>query len=506
MNWTGGNLTRHSRDADKDLAQRQRGHFAKLRTRLRDGRIIEPQHEMTNLQDGTLASCSDESTAPWSCSYGEGSAQLTGANANGNVISRVNHKKFDFRKVTRAPELAYINDRPYGNDGPVFQDRLCHKVDAPQQIHIRLSRRESSLSAQRHRLLEYEDWLGLVSRTRLNLDSSKVEMRMGAGKRKRLCKLGQTNLQPSPGTHGHVPNRDRFGKRAYKDRLHPIDRMGAITTSIASPARVRRVETPKSELKAGESAPQDEESDGLCTITDVDTSKTACSTAQMNQGNPAIAKLIFEHSCHSGPSHDLEPSARSVERPAHPILSRTRRTPVSAVKTTRFSDDDQYVQPMVHDALDQDTEKSQDLLLKSCKHQSDEVGVSEITAFGHTHEDHDEIWRRLLGLDSSRGLNDHVEDTKLSAVLFGPSLRSRRDVELDQTSVIDTVEISTTSYNDRSSGLATAGCSTLETQTGGGSAKLTCAQVSHHIALRQDISTRNQWEEFIFGSNTTDAQ
>jgi len=169
MNWTGGNLTRHSKGANKGFAQRQKAHFAKVRSKLQDGLAGTGNESGRSAAPHYLADQPDVerriSDAPSHLEtkhtsrpdfYNQSSSEHRAKRSQGNPRQR----------VATPPSLEDI-------DRDILPHREHHDGVLPVDAYKRL-------------LLKDEDWLGLVPARPLSLNFTESKDKVKVGKRRKL--------------------------------------------------------------------------------------------------------------------------------------------------------------------------------------------------------------------------------------------------------------------------------------------------------------------------------
>lgn len=170
MNWTGGNLSRVSKGSNKSTVQRQKEHFAKVRTKLRDCTTMGDE----SITEALAHLSSGQKTTP----------QLSnGKRSHHGNPTTVTTPSGSFRsRSARYPNASHASTAESGGTGklvtsPPFEH--CQDNDSKQQ-HL-----GTSIDAERRRLLEGQDWLGLELMKPLEAKFSKVRKEQ-VGKRKKL--------------------------------------------------------------------------------------------------------------------------------------------------------------------------------------------------------------------------------------------------------------------------------------------------------------------------------
>lgn len=170
MNWTGGNLSRVSKGTNKSSVQRQKGHFAKVRTKLQDGTTMGD----ISITKALAQLSSGQKTTP---------QLINGKRSYHGNPTTVPTPLGRFRsRSARYTIASHASTSESGGTGklvtsPSFEH--CQGNDSKQQ-HL-----GTSIDAERRRLLEGQDWLGLELMKPLEAKFSKVRKEQ-VGKRKKL--------------------------------------------------------------------------------------------------------------------------------------------------------------------------------------------------------------------------------------------------------------------------------------------------------------------------------
>lgn len=193
MNWTGGNLSRHSRgNANKGLVQRKKAHFAKARFKLQDGSTICDEFIAPYLSQSPSGRSTNRPRTVGVPSYDRGSGTYRSSFHNeasfGEPIATAELSDLPSHGISTQPHSpALPKKRAFFSTSATAHNRR----DPDYHLH-----EEPSLEIQKRRLLDGKDWLGLGPAKPMYLRFEKGEEKAGLGKRKRLLGKQTSRLQP----------------------------------------------------------------------------------------------------------------------------------------------------------------------------------------------------------------------------------------------------------------------------------------------------------------------
>ncbi|KAF2654605.1 hypothetical protein K491DRAFT_464235 [Lophiostoma macrostomum CBS 122681] len=195
MNWTGGSLQRHSKNAHKGIVRRQKQHFAKVRTALQNRPLTSATPFRPSFLEDEHLTVSGQMP-----SFGLGSVRHTGHAKRyercASPVSRQRHAPLGGRasysidavehmQNTRAAAHAAssASASSVGTAGStlcklrrVAQKKGASDVDVEDQL----------LEANRQRLLQKQDWAGLVPTRPVSMHFASRKEKEGIGKRRRV--------------------------------------------------------------------------------------------------------------------------------------------------------------------------------------------------------------------------------------------------------------------------------------------------------------------------------
>ncbi|KAF2182027.1 hypothetical protein K469DRAFT_252419 [Zopfia rhizophila CBS 207.26] len=207
MNWTGGRLQRHSRNAGQAVVQRQKQHFAKVRTQLQNGRTAHAVPFRPSFLDEEGLDLRDQLP-----SFGVGSVRNVGQSKR--LQQRLDEEEAatpDARMSGRGRALRARNAQAAGartfrrghratsSDGLVTHERASSlnggrnhrkRGNAEKRKLTDMTEEYQLLEANRKRLLKRQDWVGLAP-------SRPVNMHFASRRDKdKICKRGKIEERP----------------------------------------------------------------------------------------------------------------------------------------------------------------------------------------------------------------------------------------------------------------------------------------------------------------------
>ncbi|KAF2005750.1 hypothetical protein P154DRAFT_571050 [Amniculicola lignicola CBS 123094] len=268
MNWTGGTLQRHSRNANKGAAHKQKQHFARIRTQLQNGAIAAiPPFRPSYLQDegfilgGRLPS------------FGAGSVRHVGHSKRLKPRKQCHSPAYPGPRQPQrepgspnskhvAPDQRRRTASPHGDSsGPRAYPKAEGQVEVQGKgMSAYADEEELLLEANRRWLLNEGDWVGLAASHLVNMHFTSRREKDRIGKRRKI--------EGRPVLHQHR-NAQIMRQNAYDNhegnrtghRMRPVGKhvVEDIRIQIRSDALTR--ETPMPQLDPG--APSSESSDPM---------------------------------------------------------------------------------------------------------------------------------------------------------------------------------------------------------------------------------------------------
>lgn len=166
MNWTGGNLQRHSRGKSDTVSQRQKAHFAKVRTRLESGAVEDTDHDISTLRN--------------------------------------NFQDEECRETNRIKPTTYNRERlalpdptsPAASEHLRTMEPLSSRARLPEnKVTSVKAQNRSLIELQKQELLSREDWLGLAPTRPPRIQLPRPIDRSLLGKRRKLIRDNHAPLQ-----------------------------------------------------------------------------------------------------------------------------------------------------------------------------------------------------------------------------------------------------------------------------------------------------------------------
>lgn len=179
MNWTGGNLQRHSRGRSNAVSQRQKAHFAKVRTRLDGSTVAGSDQYIVTLHDDQPNGNLDKIER--TRSHGRHFSASERENRQ-----RVSHRSSGVRVTSlRLAELSQ-SATPTVEKGQSFERNY---------ESVKGERRHNLIESQKQELLNRRDWLGLTPATPLRMRIATSMGHQVIGKKRKTTGNGHAALQ-----------------------------------------------------------------------------------------------------------------------------------------------------------------------------------------------------------------------------------------------------------------------------------------------------------------------
>lgn len=225
MNWTGGRLQRHSgpTKGHGDLAHRQRLHFAKARTQIYHAQP-NPQGPVPEFSDFFCSSPANQHYTGLSTKR----PKIIHQHENQRSTNRPTPARHEASEARKVVHVASDGGQRYDDE------RTRKKVESPGHPSLEFS--SARLKAEKARLLESHDWVGLASSRPLHLAFASGREKQDIGKRhkaKRQKRLGhegkmlhatyldraQERKNDGPCMSGAIPDDDDIRIRIGTDAL-----------------------------------------------------------------------------------------------------------------------------------------------------------------------------------------------------------------------------------------------------------------------------------------------
>ncbi|KAF1983951.1 hypothetical protein K402DRAFT_152598 [Aulographum hederae CBS 113979] len=231
MNWTGGKLQLHSRKSDKSVIDRQRQHFAKARTKLRNGSSPSvPLFKPSFLRDncGTLNRSVATSCGASQRETGHSKDRQSRLEEFENIAPVVDRlSSLGKSSKAQTPHAHYVEKpspyhalRGYGDTIARQERRANPPVDPHKREHFRQSKKRKArdestevteqelLEANKRRLLGKSDWAGLLASRPLQMKFRSHTEKDKIGKRRRVRGRGNRRHHRENETETKIPIRD----------------------------------------------------------------------------------------------------------------------------------------------------------------------------------------------------------------------------------------------------------------------------------------------------------
>ncbi|PSN66145.1 hypothetical protein BS50DRAFT_677419 [Corynespora cassiicola Philippines] len=226
MNWTGGSLQR-SKNANKGVVQKQRQHFARVRTQLQHGIPKTSPSRPSHLAEGRLAPAGRlPPVAAASVQHVAHRGRIQ--DAHGRATPR--HSSSGVQNT----QNVVIEEGPHALQTRTKRERLFGK-----RMPNSASLESQSFEEKRQRLLEQDDWVGLAP-------SRPVKAAIDAHEEKEKDRIGKRRKVRGRGAKGDIESPRRSRLPAVSDRPNPFvlqDDMDNISIRIGTDALTNRTLT-----------------------------------------------------------------------------------------------------------------------------------------------------------------------------------------------------------------------------------------------------------------------
>ncbi|KAF2278829.1 uncharacterized protein EI97DRAFT_440343 [Westerdykella ornata] len=229
MNWTGGSLQRHSKNAQRSVVKRQKEHFAKARTTLQNGSNVPAVPFCPSYLRPETMSIGGQLPP-----FGMGSVRHVGhskrlrtghsndRSPRENTVHQAAHKRtYDCKGILSSAKIANTNQLEPGINGagpspPAKDMRPSSPNGTPvDDLEQRL------LEANRRRLLQQRDWAGLGPSRPVKMHFASIREKQRIGKRRKVSSRSGIRID----THQLPRSMPHHGRDAYRliDMHHGLD-------------------------------------------------------------------------------------------------------------------------------------------------------------------------------------------------------------------------------------------------------------------------------------------